>query len=489
MSTLSVPGSRTAADSRLIERVGSPLRQVLSGTLRVFLAEALILPTGLATTAILTRDLGPSTYGLFVIAITTITWIEWSIAALFSRAAYKVVAEASDWRPVATTLLQVRLMMSVAAGLGLVALSEPIAVLFGEPELKGYLMLFALDIPLFGMAQAHSNVLVGIGAFNQRAWLSAGRWIGRLCLVALFAKLGFSIEGAIWASIGASIIELAIARRFVQLPILARSAFPARRLWHEALPLALFAVGMRLFDKMDLFFLKALGATATQAGFYGGAQNLALVPGLLTMSMSPLVLSTIARLLRDGEERHAKEVAGHALRWIVALVPFAALAAGAADEIVSLVLGHAFVSAAEPFRPLVVGASALGVLAIATAILAARGRAAWTFYLTGPMVPLAVAGHLLAIPRFGPSGAACVTLAVAAIGAAATVIAVERLQYAHLPPRTLLINAAVALAAYVVASGVPAPGALVIVKLATLSVAIAGSLWMLGELEIKRPQI
>jgi hypothetical protein len=41
---------------------------VLDGTIRVFLAEALFLPTGLLTTAFLTCRLGPEGYGLFLLA-------------------------------------------------------------------------------------------------------------------------------------------------------------------------------------------------------------------------------------------------------------------------------------------------------------------------------------------------------------------------------------------------------------------------------------
>jgi O-antigen/teichoic acid export membrane protein len=45
---------------------------MLGGTIRVFLAEALLLPTGLLTTAYVTRKLGPEGYGLFVLAATLV---------------------------------------------------------------------------------------------------------------------------------------------------------------------------------------------------------------------------------------------------------------------------------------------------------------------------------------------------------------------------------------------------------------------------------
>src|SRR5205809_765178 len=83
-------------------------------------------------------------------------------------------------------------------------LSGPIAALLGTPALTGRLRLFAGDIPLFCLAQAHRNILVGLGEFQQRALAAAARWTSRLVLVLLFVGLGWSIDGAILGSIGAS---------------------------------------------------------------------------------------------------------------------------------------------------------------------------------------------------------------------------------------------------------------------------------------------
>jgi len=105
----------------------NPQGQILSGSVRIFLAESLILPTGLITTAILTRQLGPAGYGWFTLAASAVAWIEWSIAAVFARASFLYVAEAVDWRPVATTILQVRVIISIVAAIGLVVLAGPIA--------------------------------------------------------------------------------------------------------------------------------------------------------------------------------------------------------------------------------------------------------------------------------------------------------------------------------------------------------------------------
>lgn len=49
----------------------------MSGTFWVFLAEALIFPTGLVTAGILTRNLGQDGYGV----LTLVSWVEWTITS------------------------------------------------------------------------------------------------------------------------------------------------------------------------------------------------------------------------------------------------------------------------------------------------------------------------------------------------------------------------------------------------------------------------
>ncbi len=457
-------------------------RQIFFGTVRIFLAESLILPTGLITTAVLTRKLGPSNYGWFTLAASAVAWIEWSIAAVFARASFLYVAEATDWRPVATTILQLRVVISVVAALGLVLLAGPIAGLLNAPALEGYLRLFAIDIPIVGASQAHSNILVGIGAFRQRAWLSAGRWVTRCALVVVLMEMGFSIDGAIWACICASVVELVMARRFVKLGLFTRSGFPALRLLQQALPLTLFAVSTHLFDKMDLFFLKALGASSAEAGLYGGAQNLSIVPGLVSLSLSPLLLSTIARLLREDGLEQAREVSRQTLRWMVTLVPFAALAAAAAPEIVRLILGDAFLGAARPLSLLVFAALSLAVLSAGTAILTAAGKVIWTVYLTAPMVLVAAAGHWLLIPRHGSTGAASVTLTTATLAALMTIFAIHQFWHVHPPIGTLLRSAAISTVAYALSAAWPVAGLMVPIKLAIMCVMIAMGFGALGEM-------
>lgn len=194
-----------------------PSNQMLGGTIRIFLAEALLLPTGIITAGFLSRQLGADGYGLFTLATTAIAWLEWSVTSVFTRATIKFVGEAADnWQPVGATVLRLHLFIGTGVMLLVWLLANPFAKLLGEPILANYLILFALDIPLFCLGYAHRSILVGVGGFSQRAVATAGRWIARLILIVVLVQLGFSVQGAIVGSIGASLIELIISRFYIR---------------------------------------------------------------------------------------------------------------------------------------------------------------------------------------------------------------------------------------------------------------------------------
>lgn len=457
----------------------------MDGTIRVFLAEALILPTGLLTLAFLTRRLGTTNYGLFALAATTIAWIEWSLATLSGRAINKCVSKEADWRPVATAAVRVHLVASVALAGSLILSAGLVAKALGEPALAAYLRLYALDIPLFSLAHAHRNILVGIGGYRQRAWLSASRWLSRLALIVVFVSLGLSVRGCIAAVIGASLIELIIARRFIRPSFWRPSGFPVRRLLTIAFPLFLLGICLRLFERIDLFILKGLGASAAEAGVYAAAQNLSVVPGLFAQSFSPLLLSTLMRLLRDGQEQHARDMARDSLRLVILLVPFAAMVCGAAPDIVRLVAGAQFTGAAPLLRPLIFATLASLLISVTNAILIAADRSWWSVAVGAAMLLVAVAGQYWAIPQWGARGAASVTAASAWL-AATIAVALATVRWKIALPRSSVARCAmVSGGAYLLAVWWPAAGAFVVLKLIGIAACIVIGYLALGEFDAR----
>ncbi len=269
------------SDKQTVNLNGKPARatrHTLDGTFWNFLGDGLALPMGFLVSVFLTRRLGPDGYGIYALVTGLILWIEWSIASLFSRATVKMIGEADDWKSVGAGIMRLYLLAGIVVGAALYLLADPLSAFMNEPATAAYLRLFAIDIPLFTLAQAHKNMLIGVGGFRQRALSTGGRWISRFLLIVLLVELGFSIPGAIAGNIAASLVELAIGRFYIRPSLTSVAHFPFRVFCSYAVPLFLAGLSMGIFTKMDLFLLKRMGGTASVAGFYGAAQNLALIP-------------------------------------------------------------------------------------------------------------------------------------------------------------------------------------------------------------------
>lgn len=457
-------------------------RHILGGTIQLFLAEALLLPTGLLTAIFLTRQFGIEGYGLYTLVATLIAWVQWSITSVFTRATIKFVGEADDWRPVGATVLWLHLVVSSIAMLLVWLFASPVARTLGEPAIATYLRLFALDIPVFCLAYAHRSILVGVGSFSQRAVATAGRWLARLLLIVVLVEIGLSVPGAILGNVGASLVELAICRFYIRPSLWAKSSFPMRQLWGYALPLFLFALSMRLYEKLDLLALKILGGTATQAGLYGAAQNLSLIPSIFAVSFSPLLLSTLSRTLSTGDRDLAKSISCNAMRAVVVMLPLAAMTSGASPEIISLLFGTKFMPSAPLLSLLIFGTLALAMISVTTAILTAGGKPNWTFALTAPLVPIASIGYLLLIPRLGHIGASLVFALFAIAGSLVTVMAVYCLWQVLPPATTLCRSTLISGLTYALAIYWYTPGWFLLLKLLLTGLLVPVAFLLLGEL-------
>jgi len=455
-------------------------RHMMRGTLSIFLAEVLILPTGLITAVFLARRLGPIDYGLFALVSRLALWAEWSGTAAFGQATVKFVGQTSDWEPIGATVVRLHLMVAGGIAALLWLLSSPLSLLFKEPVIANYLKLFAIDVPIFSLACANSNILVGRGYFKERAQISACRWIARLVLIVFFVELGLSVKGAIIGSIGASVVELLISWLYIRPPVFSKPAFSARRLWGFGAPLFMSRLSQQIF-RLDLFALKVLGGTTAQVGFYGAALNLSIPPGIVSKSVSPPLLSTLSRLLGRADESQAKEIGTNALRSVIWLLPFAAMTAGAASGIVRFIFGQQYLPAAPILALLIFAALGLYTIQMAIAIVTALGRPAWAFRLSGPMVPLAVVGHLILIPWLGGVGAAIVTTSVACLAALASVFIVYRIWRVFPPVKTLLKGSLCSGLAFALAVFLSVSGYMIIFKLVAIMLVILLIFLLLGE--------
>lgn len=447
-------------------------RHLLDGTARVFLAGLLLPLTGIITAAFLTRRLGADGYGLLVLSTTLFVWIELTINALFSRATIKFVGEAKDWLPVGATVIRLHLLAGIGGAVLLGLLAFPLAWLFNEPVLAPYLALYALQVPISSLSQGHQNILIGIGSFRQKALSNAGRWLARLALILFLVEMGLSVPGAILGSLGASVVELAISRRFIKPPFLGHMAVHTRPFFALGILLGFSSLLIQIYSNMGVVMLKTLGGTIEQVGIYGAAQNLSIIPGLFGLSLSPLLLSTVSRLLSEGKIDQAEDMGLGAMRMVLGLLPFGALVAGSASEIVTWVFGSSFEPAAPILAILILGAIPFVMVSVAIVIATASGVPRFALYLGMFLVLFGTIANYALIPSFGASGAAAATALCQAIGAVASVGVVYRLWSVFPPIGTLWRSVVISVLAYTLAVMWPTSGLLLLVKFACIGAVI-----------------
>lgn len=458
------------------------LRRLVGGGAFVLAADGLQLPSAILLGAYLSRRLGVEDLGRYLYAASLVGALELVVAQLFSRATVQLVAERAEWEPVAALVLR----WHVGISLGLTALVwlalAPLATLFGVAGLRELLLLFSLEIPLFSLARSHTHVLVGLGRFRERALASAVRWVSRLALAVVLVEAGLSLAGAALAAVGSTALELAVARWFVR----PRWRVPApdglgRRLLRFSAPLFFHGLALQLYHRLGLLVLVPLGASAAAAGLYGAAESLMRLRRILGQSLTPLVLASLAQLERDGAPDEARALARNALRCTLYSIPPVAAVAGAAAPLMAWIFGADFRAGGPLLALLIWGAPGFLVISVATAVLVAGQRPGATLRLILPMVPVALAGYVLAIPRWGPLGAALVTSAVVLAIALACLLAVRSLWGVAPPLATLLRATGIGALVFLGARALPLEGAWLALELPLLVVAGAAAFLALGE--------
>ena len=448
--------------------------------MKVFAADALVVPTGVLAAAFLTRSFGPELYGLFTVAASIVLWVETAATMLLNRTAVKFVAEADNWAAVAARLSRVQLAVSLAATGILMAAAPVLARWLHSPPLSPMLRLLALDIPIFALASLYRAFLIGRGAFDRVTLPTAARWLVRLALIFLLVGMGLSVTGAILATLGGSLVALLATRASIRVPLWSRVPGAIPGMWGYAVPLFLGAMATQSFSRLDLLMVKGLVNTPGAAGFYGAAQNMAIGPGLLAAAFSPLLLGTLTNLARDGRGRDFQAMVQQVFRLMLGLLPFVGVASAAAPDLAVLVYGPAFVLAGPAAGILFFASAALFIVSITTAILAALEQPYLALILAAPLAPVALAAHFIVVPRFGPTGAASVTAVLSWMAAAAGVLVVARRADVRLPLVNWLRVVVVTVAASALSRAWHTPTVWVLAELPLMAGFVLACLWVTG---------
>lgn len=462
-----------------------PVRQLVGGGAFVLGADLLQLPSALLLGIYLARELGAEGLGLYLLATSVVGWIELVVSSLFARATVHLVSESREWQPVASLVLRWHLFVSLAFLVALWLVVAPFAAfsdaVLGD-GLAGSVLLLSLEIPLFGLARSHGHLLVGLGRYREKAWTSTARWSSRLLFGVVLVELGLGVRGALLGAVGSTAVELLASRWFVR-PRLGVPSPPGlrRKLFDYSWPLFLHGIALQLFHRLGLLLLVPFGASVAAAGVYGAADSLLRLRRTLGQSLTPLLLSTLSRMQRDGQVEDARLLTRQALRWTLLTTPLVAIVAGAATAVMAWLFGAEFAAGGLVLAVLIASAPPFLALSVATAVFTASGRPRVPVVLTAPMVPLALAGYWLTVPSWGIEAAAWVTTLTLVACGLACVGAMQRYLDVSPPVATAGRVAVACVAGFFGARALPAGGWWLLLELPAVALGCALLLIALGE--------
>src|SRR5581483_5801331 len=311
-------------------------RKISHGTLTVFLAESLALPAGLIIAMLLSRALGPAGYGRYGVAASSVVGVEWLVVACYTRISIQLLTDEQRYERLVPPILRLYFLTAFFAMALLCALSGTISNLLKAPHLVSDLRWIALDIPLFALAQAQRNLLTARRAYSGRAAGIAARWVSRVVVTWGLLVFGWGIYAALWGWPIASVAELLYMRR---LPVwaLLRRGDRMSEVWREGWAPFLFSLGQRSLERMDLLLVQALGVAPAGVGVYVAAQNLAILPGLLGASLSPVLISALTHERLSGREPASRETSARSLRSILYLLPLAPVSGMCGSDVAAFV--------------------------------------------------------------------------------------------------------------------------------------------------------
>lgn len=433
----------TGVEEEVVDQLPTgPRSGLLSAGLHTFTASLVSIPIGFLTSVVIARTLGPSSKGVFDLAVTSASLLALILGfAMPAGITYAVARGRAAPRRVLRLVLAVGVGQAVLGYL-LISIADRIPALAALLPSSGSTAIQVL-VPLLAAAVAVGTslkaILLGRERFAVANWVDvAGRLLalGGVVLVAVIMReAGLTPEAVIAVSLVTAIVTAVVF------------GIEGVRGTPRGGPLAI-AQGIRiavpsyaanilqfLNYRLDLFLVAAF-RTTTEVGLYALAASLAQLLWLVSNAMATVLFPRVAS---------DDEAAGVALdrtaffsRFSLAsTLVLGMLLAVIADPFLRIVYGAEYVPAAVPIWLLLPGIVAFAPVNVLAAHLAGAGRPEVNLAVSGASLVVTVALDLLLIPPFGMAGAA-VASSIAYV-TAAVVIVVLYCRFVRRSARSVLV--------------------------------------------------
>jgi O-antigen/teichoic acid export membrane protein len=441
---------------------------ILTNALVAAVGRVLNVGLGIAAVAILTRSLGPDTFGFYVLLFSLGTVIQLAgdlglYLTLTREIAQRPQAEAE----VVAHIVSLRLVALIVL-FGVVIVGSIVAPLSGD--WVAALCLFALGF----IFQSLSQLTLGVYQHHQSVWpATVGDLVGRcLQLLALWVWVREQPSGATAAAAFMMSTALALV---VHVWLLPRHYWPWRyhretwlRLLRAGAPLGAVLLLNALYFRLDTFIL-AWWRPTIEVGWYGAAyriiESALFFPAMFGGLLLPRLSETFGKKTRAAVQYLTESM--YVVIVVASLGLVVLLIRG--REIIILLSGESFSPAGPLLQILALALFCMCFGNIFGFALVAAGRQRSLLVLSGALVFVALLVDVLLIPRWGAVGAAWATVITEAAASSTAAFLVWRLLPFSLPWRWLgRVGAAAFLTAWMLMSLPPSVPVVVQLVIATL---------------------
>ncbi|MQA75726.1 MAG: oligosaccharide flippase family protein [Solirubrobacterales bacterium] len=368
-------------------------------------------------TIFLTRELGPAGFGLFSLALSATAVILRPAGAGTSQAVGRFIAERHGdhraIRPIIRMASRIRVLSACAFGVVLFALADPIASLYGEPDLTGPLQGMAVAFVGQNLFDFFRTIFVSLRLTSKAfASVTAEASVEAAATVALVLG-GAGVTGAAFGraagyAFGVVFAVALLGRVLGRSPLLGadRSPVPRSEFFGYAGALFVVATANSVFQRLGVLLLGAF-LPPSAVGLYSAPLRL--------ISLIAYPALAVAQGVGPRQARHATQPAriaalGRGVRYAVILhAGVIAFLLVWAPPIVELVLGPEFSGSAGVLRALTpfILLNGMGVILFSSLGYAGEGRRRIPVAMA--TVVVAAVLYIALIPPLGTVGAAIAT--------------------------------------------------------------------------------
>jgi O-antigen/teichoic acid export membrane protein len=380
-------------------------------------------------TSLLTRHLGVSGYGVYVIVTVYVPFF----ALFFDGGLTTFVVRALSTDPRRSDLFREALGLRIALALVVSLLAFALAwLLYSDPDEAVTRQAIAIALPVILFMSVAAAVSALFQARLQMDRVALSELVGQVTAASLVVVLvvsGASIDGVVAAVVAGALANMVLLLILAGRVESVRPLLRPRRwlvLLRKALPLGLALMIATVYFRADAVLLSVLKGSHA-VGIYGVAYRLleALVafPVFFYVSIFPLLSQAAAR--RDLDNlRDVTQRAFDVLVLVAVPVVFGTFAL--APQIVPALAGDGFEAAVTPLRIVIAGGGLMFVNGLLSYVLIALDRQVPLLWVGATALAVNVALNLVLIPRYSYNGAAGVATGSEALMLAALLVLVMR---------------------------------------------------------------